>query len=43
MRSGLTVVGHADHEALLEAAVLTLVAGLFVNATPKVTVIVHKL
>lgn len=39
----LTVVGHADIEALLEAAVLAFVTRLLVNATVKITVIVHQL
>ena len=43
VRSGLTVVGHANHEALLEAAVLALVARLFVDATPEITVVVNQL
>ena len=39
----LTVVRHADHQALLEAAVLTLVARLFVDATPEAAVVVDEL
>lgn len=39
----LTVVRHADVEALLEATVLAFVAGFLVNATVKITVIVNQL
>lgn len=39
----LTVVRHADVEALLKAAVLAFVARLLVNATVEVAVIVDKL
>lgn len=39
----LTVMRHADVEALLETTVLAFVAGLLVNATVKVAVIVHQL
>lgn len=42
-RRHLTVVRHADVEALLEATVLALVAGFLVNATVKITVIVNQL
>lgn len=42
-QSHLTVVRHADIEALLEATVLAFVAGFLVNATVKITVIVHQL
>lgn len=39
----LTVVRHADVEALLEATVLAFVTRLLVNATVQITVIVHQL
>lgn len=39
----ITVMRHAHVEALLEAAVLTFIAGLLVNATVEITVVIYQL